>query len=65
MTRRLASTPAIAALVGLVVTLGCQPAPDAPAVTTTPAVADDTAPPVAIPPENLKALVEANNALWG
>ena len=62
MTRILGSTLAIAALIVLVVTLGCQPSPEAPAVATAPTVSDDAAPTVAVPPEDLKALVEANNA---
>ncbi len=61
MSRSLASTLALAALIGLVVTLGCQPSPESPAVATTPAIADEAAPTVAVPPEDLKALVEANN----
>jgi len=61
MNRTIGSVLLLAAIVGLMATLGCQPAPEVPAAATLSTIPDETAPTVAVPAEDLKALVEANN----
>ena len=60
MTRTLLSGLVIGAVVGLGLTLGCQPVETVTVETIAP-TEPDAGPVAAVPPEDLKALVEANN----